>query len=153
MSIEEIAELPVDQIASKDAVLLMWCTWGNLYNAMFLMDEWRFNYATGMPWLKTLRPLGQLHRRHIMAPIFGMGVWFQHCTELLLIGRRGRPFGKMGNPRPARKGIVISPRLEHSRKPEEVQLWVESAGFPKPLLEMFARRPRRNWTTWGDEVK
>jgi len=158
MRMSDIIQLPVNQVAAPDAVLLLWCTWGNVANAVEVMSGWGFTYATGMPWLKTMamcpsdvKGLDE-NWRHMMKPIYGPGVWFQHCTELLLVGRRGQPFGSMGNPRPARKGIIISPRLEHSRKPEEVQLWVESSGFPRPWLELFARRPREGWTVWGDEV-
>jgi N6-adenosine-specific RNA methylase IME4 len=142
----EILALPVGDIAAPDSVLVMWATWMHLDLALKCIDAWGFRYATGMPWLKVCA--GQE-----LKPIFGPGVWFQHCTELVLIGRRGKPFGKMGNPRPARKGIVIAPRgEEHSEKPEEVQDWIDGAGFPGPKLEMFARRTRPGWASWGDEV-
>lgn len=157
MSMADIANLPVSDIAEDDAMLVMWVTWMHLPLAFPLIKLWGFKYATGFPWLKVrradlmppaTRPDGT---RTIMAPIYGPGVWVQHCTEIVLLSRRGHPFGKMGNPRPARKGIIVAPRQEHSRKPDELHEWIE-AKFPDPKIEMFARRPRVGWTVWGNEV-
>lgn len=157
MSIRQIRGMApeLDAIAAKDAVVLMWTTWGNLAVTIDVMRAARFGFATGMPWLKVVQHRGAPYAKGIIpAPIYGPGVWFQHCTELLLIGRRGSPFGKLGNPRPARKGIIIHPRLEHSKKPSEVHEWVESkqANFPRPWIELFAREKRAGWTVWGNEV-
>jgi N6-adenosine-specific RNA methylase IME4 len=162
MKIADIARLPVPEIAHRDAVLVLWATWMHLPLAIEVMGAWGFGYATGMPWLKVCKDGGvnvggeggifdSPHKIQTLKPIYGPGVWFQHCTELILIGRRGRPFGDQGNPRPARKGIVIATRQEHSRKPEELQEWID-AKFPSPKIELFARRPRTGWTCWGDEL-
>lgn len=159
MKPEDLINLPVAAISAPDSVLVLWSTWMHLDLAMRCIEAWGFRYATGMPWLKVTKGSvggdgGQMDSPHpVIRPIFGPGVWFQHCTELVLIGRRGRPFGELGNPRPARKGIVVAPRgEEHSEKPREVQDWIDAAGFPGPKLEMFARRTRPGWVCWGDEV-
>ena len=44
------------------------------------------------------------------------------------------------------------PRSRHSAKPEAFQDMVETIS-PGPYLELFARRPRLNWTVWGNEVE
>ena len=153
----EIISMPVDRITAKDAVLVLWSTWMHLPLAMEIISAWGFRYCTGMPWLKVCQPTNRdypllpHHRLGALRPIYGPGAWFQHCTELILIARRGKPFGKLGNPRPARKGIIIAPRREHSRKPDELQDWID-AKFPGPKLELFARRKRAGWTCWGDEL-
>jgi N6-adenosine-specific RNA methylase IME4 len=151
----------ISEIAAKDAMLVTWATWMHLPLAVELITACGFTYATGMPWLKIIQPNSKTGAMFIggdgcpaisiPAPIYGPGMWFQHCTELILIARRGRPFGKLGNPRPARKGIIIAPRQEHSRKPEELQKWIE-AKFPGPYVELFARRQRPGWTCWGNEL-
>ena len=41
---------------------------------------------------------------------------------------------------------------EHSAKPDEVYRRIERL-FPGPYLELFARRERDGWTTWGDEIE
>lgn len=164
----DILALPLDKIALPDAVLALWVTWMHLQLAMKCIEMWGFRYATGMPWLKVCKPappdiVNRDVRTFIEAPppivpivpIYGPGPWFQHCTELMLIARRGQPFGSNGNPRPARKGIIIAPRQEHSRKPGELQDWIDdpSKGFPGPKLEMFATQRREGWTSWGTHIE
>ena len=144
LSADQLRSLPVSELALPDAALILWTTWMHLALALECVTAWGFRYATGMPWLKVAKG-GQ--------PIFGPGVWFQHCTELLLVTRRGQPrFGGFGNPRPARKGIIIAPRGEHSQKPEEAAQWIERVGFPEPQVELFARQSRPGWAAWGDEL-
>lgn len=144
MKAEDILGLPVDEIAHKDAMLVLWSTWMHLSLAIQCIEEWGFRYCTGMPWLKVTQDRTRA--------VYGPGVWFQHCTELVLLGRRGKPFGELGNPRPARKGIVIAPRGEHSEKPVELYQWIEEK-FPGPMLEMFARARRPGWVQWGNELE
>jgi N6-adenosine-specific RNA methylase IME4 len=47
--------------------------------------------------------------------------------------------------------LIIAPRREHSRKPDEAAERIEQfcAGL---YLELFARQRRPNWSSWGDEV-
>jgi hypothetical protein len=47
--------------------------------------------------------------------------------------------------------IVIAPRTGHSEKPEEVARRIERL-YPGPYLELFARKQREGWRTWGNEV-
>lgn len=148
----DILALPVSDIALPDAVLVLWATWMHMELAMQCIKVWGFRYATGMPWLKiTKRSIAD---QEGMTPIFGPGPWMQHCTELVLIARRGRPFGSQGNPRPARKGIIIAPRQQHSRKPEDLQAWIDdpSKRFPGPKIELFATQRRSGWTSWGSNI-
>ena len=46
---------------------------------------------------------------------------------------------------------LISMRLEHSRKPDDLYHYAES--LPGPYLELFARRARPGWDVWGNEVE
>lgn len=154
MQAADILALPVSDIALPDAILALWTTWMHLALAMQCIEAWGFRYATGMPWLKVVRhPIGMSLEGLIPQPIYGPGPWFQHCTELVLIARRGKPFGSEGNPRPARKGIIIATRQQHSRKPSELQEWIESKRFPQPRLEMFATQRRAGWTSWGTHIE
>ena len=45
----------------------------------------------------------------------------------------------------------IWPRGKHSQKPEQFQDLVETVS-PGPYLELFARRKRLGWDSWGNEV-
>jgi N6-adenosine-specific RNA methylase IME4 len=44
----------------------------------------------------------------------------------------------------------VSPRREHSRKPEEAYARIEAL-CEGPYLELFARAPRPGWDSWGRE--
>jgi N6-adenosine-specific RNA methylase IME4 len=146
---------------ARDAVMLLWATWMHLDMALNWMAMAGFNYASGFPWIKTVEHGKRsllysesfdpqvIVKDHL---IFGPGVWAQQCSELVLIGRRGTPFGSRGVPRPARKGVIVSPRLDHSEKPSDLHEWVENKNFPAPRLEMFARRKRPGWVSWGDQL-
>jgi N6-adenosine-specific RNA methylase IME4 len=46
--------------------------------------------------------------------------------------------------------LIISPRREHSRKPDEAYGRIERL-FEGPYLEMFARSSRPGWDRWGAE--
>lgn len=48
--------------------------------------------------------------------------------------------------------VVIAPRGRHSEKPEEVARRIERL-YPGPRLELFARRQRPAWVSWGLEVE
>ena len=136
---DEIANLPISRITDDNCVLLLWVTWPNLSLGMQIIDAWGFTYLTGMPWIKVTKDGNGLH--------IGMGRWFRECSELLLIGRRGR----VDAPQPAIQGAVWHRRGTVSRKPEEVAQW--AMRMPGPYLELFARRPRPGWVVWGNEVE
>lgn len=154
MKAADILDLPVGDIALPDAVLALWTTWMHLDLSLECIKRWGFRYATGIPWLKVCK-VPAIGNGLGIQPIYGPGPWFQHCTELVLIARRGQPFGSDGNPRPARKGIIIAPRQEHSRKPEELQAWIDDPAkkFPSPKIELFATQRREGWTSWGTHIE
>ena len=48
--------------------------------------------------------------------------------------------------------VIIAPvPKRHSEKPDETYRRIEHL-YPGPYLELFARKPREGWTTWGDEL-
>ena len=138
MTKKDILNMPVQKIAMNDCLLALWSTWLHLPMAVQCIESWGFTYCTGMPWLKTTKD-GQ--------PIFGLGIWFRGCSELLLIAKRGR----IPNPRPARKGLIQSVRGPHSEKPMEARSWLTN-NFCGPRIELFARDFHKGWTSWGNQL-
>ena len=67
------------------------------------------------------------------------------CSEPVLIGWRGTE-----KPPSSPFLGLLSERLEHSRKPDDIYEYAES--LPGPYLELFARRSRPGWDAWGNEV-
>lgn len=47
---------------------------------------------------------------------------------------------------------VISPRREHSRKPDEVRERIVELFGDIPRIELFARKQADGWDCWGNEV-
>jgi N6-adenosine-specific RNA methylase IME4 len=140
MTLDDIKAMPVESVAAKHSVLLMWTTDPMLVNALAVMAAWGFTYkTTGFVWAKTGKKPGSF-------PI-GLGFWTRANPEIVLLGTRGKPKRiSAGVPK-----LIISPRRAHSQKPDETHGMIERlcAG---PYLELFARRRVKGWTCWGDEL-
>jgi N6-adenosine-specific RNA methylase IME4 len=134
MTDAEIAALPVSNLASANAHLFMWTTQRHLPAALDIVKAWGFRYICALAWCK--EPHG-----------WGPGGAFQSTLEHCLYATRGT-VGRM--PQVDRQWWVW-PRGAHSAKPEAFLDMVE-AHFPEPRLEMFARRQRLGWDTWGDQA-
>jgi MT-A70 len=86
----------------------------------------------------------------LIAPVrfpIGCGYWTRANPEQCLLATRGHPSRRS---RGVRK-LVVAPRREHSRKPDEIYERIEAL-CDGPYLEMFARHSRPGWAAWGTEV-
>ncbi len=147
MSIDDICRLPIAELADSDCALLLWATWPQLEEAMRVIQAWGFEYVTGMPWIKIVGdPTPTLFGEFHIKPQYGIGFWVRGASEPLLIARRG-------NAKPPTGGWIglLSENLQHSRKPDNLYEYAEC--LPGPYLELFARRKRDGWDSWGNEVK
>lgn len=145
MAMNQIARVPVDELAAPDCVLFMWATWPTLKSALWVISAWGFTYKTcAFSWMKA-DPYRLFADE--ATPFAGMGYWTRANTEPCLLATRGKPKRIHAD---VRQGI-IAPRREHSRKPDEVHGRIERL-VGGPYLELFARAPREGWTVWGNEV-
>jgi len=145
MTMREIARLPVDDLAAPDCVLFMWACWPSIPDALKVIDAWGFTYKTcAFSWMK-----GDPYKLFAdeQTPSMGLGYWTRANTEPCLLASRGKPKRVAAD---VRQGI-ISPRREHSRKPDEVHGRIERL-VAGPYLELFARQRRPGWDAWGNEV-
>ena len=135
MTLDQIARMPVSDIAARDALLLMWVTVPLADRAHDVMRAWGFAYVSQTVWIKNR---------------IGLGYWARNRHELLYIGKRGR----FPCPRPAlfADSVITGQQREHSRKPDAVQNQIDArlASFRK--IELFARAPRAGWTVWGNQT-
>jgi N6-adenosine-specific RNA methylase IME4 len=152
MSLAEIRDLPVASVCAKDAHLFMWTTGPMLEEAFAVLKAWGFKYSTiAFTWVKLKKTFDEDQLRSLPSADgdfhVGLGYTTRKNTELCLLARRGRP------QRLARdvRELIVSPRREHSRKPDEVHRRIERY-CEGPRLEMFAREARVGWTAWGNEV-
>lgn len=77
----------------------------------------------------------------------GLGYWTRANIEQCLLATRGKP------PRMAKdvRRLIILPRREHSRKPDETYDRIERLAHG-PYLEVFARQSRCGWDAMGKEI-
>jgi N6-adenosine-specific RNA methylase IME4 len=152
LSIDEIKRFPVAQWMAPDAVLLLWATDPLLPRALEVIAAWGFTYKTvGFYWVKLNK--GAAGRLSQEWPLFaerdfftGLGFWTRANPEPCLLATRGRPKRRAGDvPK-----LLIAPRREHSRKPDETYERIERL-LPGPYLELFARRSRPGWDSLGHQ--
>lgn len=138
---EEIADFRisgkrVDDIAHRDAALLLWCTSSNIARALEIMKAWDFTYKSQAVWVKDKT---------------GMGLVFRNMHEVLLYGTRGQMPGPQYQP----PSVFHYPRGRHSAKPPEIRNEIEKM-YPdfnrETRLELFARDQIEGWTCHGFEA-
>lgn len=140
MAMWEIVGLPVDSLSHDDAHLYLWVTNPVLTEQRTkglspndIARAWGFEPKTILTWVKDR---------------IGLGHYYRGQTEHVIFAVRGRaPI-----PESLRKSNVVrGPVRAHSQKPDSFYDLVELVS-PEPRLEMFARRQRLGWDTWGNEA-
>jgi len=140
MPLGEIMKLPVDKLAEKHSVLLLWTTGPFLEKSFQVIHAWGFAYkAIGFAWAK-LNPKSE-------GFFSGRGHWTRSNVELCLLATRGSP---------ARidEGVdelIVDHVRENSRKPDATHGRIEQL-LDGPYLEVFGRQERKGWTVWGNET-
>jgi N6-adenosine-specific RNA methylase IME4 len=138
----------IGRLAAPDCALLLWAVWPEHPGAFEVITACGFDYKTvGFVWVKTTKsasaitPDGDgLHT--------GTGYHTRANTEVALLATRGAP-RRLSND--VHQVIIAPVGEQHSAKPDEVYRRIERL-YPGPYLELFARKPRDGWTTWGNEI-
>jgi N6-adenosine-specific RNA methylase IME4 len=106
-----------------------------------LLDAWGFKHkTTAFTWVKQ-NPSGEGWH-------MGQGFYTRANPEQCWLGICGHPERLDASV----QQLIVSPVLEHSRKPDEARVRIERL-VGGPYLELNARRPRPGWYVWGDEIK
>lgn len=150
MSIEDICNLPISELADKDCKLFLWATPPCLPEALQVMKAWGFEYKTiAFCWVKT-NPKSK-------TPFFGIGHWTASNCELVLAGlRKG---GKLNRQSKSISQIDMTSRGKHSIKPDSIRQNIVKLCGDVPRIELFARRNEdlfdkfEGWDVWGNEVE
>ncbi len=142
MTNEEILSMPISDLSLPKSHLYLWVPNALIEFGLEVMKSWGFEYKTMLVWYK-IRKDGGPDRR-------GVGFYFRNVTEVILFGTRGQL--RTLQPGRSQENIIISQKRGHSIKPDELYPIIESCS-EGPYLELFARRKRKNWTSWGDEVE
>lgn len=142
MRLDDICELPVAGLCHDTAHLYLWVPNALLPEGLSVMSAWGFQYKSNIVWHKVRKDGGPDGR--------GVGFYFRNVTELLLFGTRGKNARTLDAGR-RQVNIIKSMKREHSRKPDEAYIVIESCS-PGPFLELFARGRRPGWSAWGDQA-
>jgi N6-adenosine-specific RNA methylase IME4 len=152
MSIKEIKELPVKNLADTDCILFLWCIDAYIPKVEEIMEAWGFKYiSVGFVWNK-VTPNGGVNAL--------VSQYTRKSCELCFIGRKGKMLVK--NPCSVDQ-YVGDVKKEHSKKPEVVRERIVKLCGDLPRVELFARpnvdknlwnkSSMDGWDVWGNEVE
>jgi N6-adenosine-specific RNA methylase IME4 len=144
-----LATLPVRDIAARDAFLFFWTTGPFLAIGAHteVMRAWGFE-PTALAFVGVkLNPRAPSLFFRRARPLFRAGPHERENAEFVILGRRGKPKRLAADVHE----IVIAPRRESGRKPDEIYRRVERYCVG-PRLDLFARASRDGWTAYGDEA-
>jgi N6-adenosine-specific RNA methylase IME4 len=132
--------LPIADLAADNCVLFMWMVDWAPGLALDVMRAWGFEHkTTAFTWVKQTKDETGF--------AMGQGYWTRANPEACWLGTRGHPKRVHADVRQ----LVVCPIMEHSKKPEIIHDHIERL-VDGPYLELFARRPRDKWQTWGNEL-
>lgn len=135
MTINELCNLPIIELAEDNAVLFLWVTSPKLFDSLEIINSWGFVYKTSFIWDKIKHVMGHYNSvRH----------------ELLLICTRGS-FPKQSNT--LHDSVISIERTNsHSEKPGYFRQLIEEMYPKSKKIELFARGAHDGWDSWGNEL-
>lgn len=137
MTMEDIACLPVADLAADNCLLWLWATGAMLDQHIDVLKGWGFRFVTSGVWIKTTRN-GKI--------AFGTGYVLRNAHEPFLIGAVGEP-----KTRRDVRSVVTGLAREHSRKPDEAYRAAESLMPNARRADVFSRDTRAGWEAFGNE--
>jgi len=133
MTLAELCDLPVKDIADENAVLFLWTTSPLLEESFSVINAWGFKYKASFVWDKVKHNMGHYNSvRH----------------EFLLIATKGscQPENQK-----LFDSVVSEERTEHSAKPDTFRNIIETLYPSASKVELFARKQSEGWSAWGNQ--
>jgi N6-adenosine-specific RNA methylase IME4/ParB-like chromosome segregation protein Spo0J len=135
MSISEICEMPIKELADDNAVLFLWVTSPLIQEGLEVIKAWGFVYKAMFVWDKIKHNIGHYNSvRH----------------ELLLLATKGSCLPDENKLYDSVQSIERS--NTHSEKPEEFRNIIDSLYKYGNKIELFARKKVDGWEVWGNQV-
>lgn len=134
MSIEQITDLPIEDLLDDNAFLFLWTTHKFLPESFKIVEMWGFHYICTMVWHKTggFQP-------------FGLP---QYNCEFVLLCRKGNISFTETKDFPC---CFTGQRREHSRKPSEFYEVIRRV-TPDSRIDVFSREKHEGFEQWGNEI-
>lgn len=135
MTIDELCELPVKEIACDNAVLFMWTTSPLLLECAPIIEAWGFKYKSSFIWDKVKHNVGHYNSvRHELLFV---------CTRGSCTPDEKKLFDSV---------VSIERSKKHSEKPELFRDIIEVL-YHGPKVELFRRGDApEGWTVWGNQA-
>jgi N6-adenosine-specific RNA methylase IME4 len=134
MTISELCDMPVKDIADENAILFLWVTSPLLEESFSVINAWGFKYKASFVWDKVKHNMGHYNSvRH----------------EFLLIATKGscQPENQK-----LFDSVVSEERTEHSAKPDTFRNIIETLYPSAKKIELFARMAPEGWCVWGNQT-
>jgi len=158
LSLDQIKAFPINDYSHAGTYLFLWTTKDFRINAEKIMFTWGFEFKTEFIWVKTKqnkdgKPV--LDSDEDLVPVgdvrIGMGHYNRLCHEVMLLGVLPGANTPLKNAT-KEPSVFFASISEHSAKPAESYALIERNVDP-PYLEIFARKNRPNWVSWGNEIE
>jgi N6-adenosine-specific RNA methylase IME4 len=134
LSLNSIKKINISDISADKSICFLWTIDKYLFDSREVLEGWGFNYHCTMAWNKTN----------------GISIYgFNRRVEFVIVGLKGKH-----EPCPKRKTIhtAFTAKSErHSAKPDEFYKLLDV--LPDPKIDVFARKSRKGWQIWGNEVQ
>ena len=141
MTIDDIVNLPVKDIADNNCILFMWVTLPKLNEFMKVVNGWGFEYkTTAFVWVKKNKKSDSF--------FMGLGRWTRANPEICILATKG----KISRLRADIRQLQIHPIEKHSKKPDIFKELITDLVGDLPRIELFARETADGWDSWGNEV-
>lgn len=146
MSFDELAALPVADLAAERCALIVWTVRSHLPETMRLIDAWGFRFkSTAFIWAKTCKKHPEKFR-------ISFGKWTRAGVEQCWLATRGKkiPVRKSASVRE----LITAPIGRHSEKPAEIYSRIEALvggrilsflAARHDLVGMFGGTTRHSW--------
>ena len=129
MSMEDIKNLPVQDICEEDAACIMWVTFPLLKEGIETLEAWGFKYKTvAFNWVK--------RNKKANSWFVGMGYYTRSNAEIAILGTKGKVLERANHNVPQ----VCDDRIrEHSRKPDIIRQRIIDLFGDISRIELFCR--------------
>jgi len=139
LTTNDICKLPISKIADDNCALLIWATFPKLLDCFKVIESWGFQYKTNaFTWIKKNKSGKGL--------FMGMGYYTRSNAEICLLAIKGNPLKRISH---SIHSVVVTPREEHSKKPDEVRRRIINLFGDISRIELFARQKTEGWDVWG----
>ena len=135
LTLSELKTMQLPQMA-EDAILFLWTTLSTLPHGLELLSVWGFLYHIIITWDK------------------GAGYCFNgfnRRTELVLVGYKGILKNVLKQEGEYIPTVFYEQRTTHSTKPTAMYEYIEQRTMGR-RIELFARKTRRGWASWGNQL-